>query len=84
MEAGWGGAVHGARTGRGGGRSLPRRSPLRPAAAAVSRRRAGGRSLRSLRQHPGPAMAGVGFAAHRLELLASYQDVIGEDSPTDW
>ncbi|XP_038006192.1 drebrin isoform X2 [Motacilla alba alba] len=29
-------------------------------------------------------MAGVGFAAHRLELLASYQDVIGEDSPTDW
>lgn len=36
------------------------------------------------RQHPGPAMAGVGFAAHRLELLASYQDVIGEDSPTDW
>ncbi|XP_075297521.1 drebrin isoform X2 [Opisthocomus hoazin] len=29
-------------------------------------------------------MAGVGFSAHRLELLASYQDVIGEDSPTDW
>ncbi|XP_059568985.1 drebrin isoform X4 [Alligator mississippiensis] len=32
---------------------------------------------------PGPG-PGVGFGAHRLELLASYQDVIGEDSPTDW
>ncbi|XP_066469802.1 drebrin isoform X4 [Tiliqua scincoides] len=29
-------------------------------------------------------MAGVSFSANRLELLASYQDVIGEDSPTDW
>ncbi|XP_058025241.1 drebrin isoform X2 [Ahaetulla prasina] len=29
-------------------------------------------------------MAGVSFSANRLELLASYQEVIGEDSPTDW
>ncbi|XP_032996360.1 drebrin isoform X4 [Lacerta agilis] len=29
-------------------------------------------------------MAGVSFGANRLELLASYQEVIGEDSPTDW
>uniref|UniRef100_A0A8D0GMF4 Drebrin n=1 Tax=Sphenodon punctatus TaxID=8508 RepID=A0A8D0GMF4_SPHPU len=29
-------------------------------------------------------MAGVSFAAHRLELLASYQEVIEEESPTDW
>ncbi|KAL7985905.1 hypothetical protein Chor_011071 [Crotalus horridus] len=28
-------------------------------------------------------MAGVSFSANRLELLASYQEVIGEDSPTD-
>ncbi|XP_054834519.1 drebrin isoform X1 [Eublepharis macularius] len=29
-------------------------------------------------------MAGVSFGANRLELLASYQEVIAEDSPTDW
>ncbi|XP_025020319.1 drebrin isoform X1 [Python bivittatus] len=29
-------------------------------------------------------MAGVSFSVNRLELLASYQEVIGEDSPTDW
>uniref|UniRef100_A0A803SXB6 Drebrin n=1 Tax=Anolis carolinensis TaxID=28377 RepID=A0A803SXB6_ANOCA len=29
-------------------------------------------------------MAGISFSANRLELLASYQEVIGEDSPTDW
>ncbi|XP_067391227.1 drebrin isoform X2 [Emydura macquarii macquarii] len=29
-------------------------------------------------------MAGVSFGAHRLALLAAYQEVIGEDSPTDW
>uniref|UniRef100_A0ACB8EIF9 Uncharacterized protein n=1 Tax=Sphaerodactylus townsendi TaxID=933632 RepID=A0ACB8EIF9_9SAUR len=28
-------------------------------------------------------MAGVSFGANRLELLASYQEVIAEDSPTD-
>uniref|UniRef100_A0ABM5FKU5 Drebrin isoform X9 n=1 Tax=Pogona vitticeps TaxID=103695 RepID=A0ABM5FKU5_9SAUR len=29
-------------------------------------------------------MAGVSFGANRLELLASYQEVIGEDNATDW
>ncbi|XP_060096134.1 drebrin isoform X2 [Heteronotia binoei] len=29
-------------------------------------------------------MAGVSFSVNRLELLASYQEVIAEDSPTDW
>ncbi|CAM4705894.1 unnamed protein product [Lepidochelys kempii] len=29
-------------------------------------------------------MAGVSFGAHRLALLAAYQEVIGEGSPTDW
>uniref|UniRef100_A0A670IL31 Drebrin n=1 Tax=Podarcis muralis TaxID=64176 RepID=A0A670IL31_PODMU len=39
------------------------------------------------KQHPSlsaAGMAGVSFGANRLELLASYQEVIGEDSPTDW
>uniref|UniRef100_A0A8C8SP02 Drebrin n=1 Tax=Pelusios castaneus TaxID=367368 RepID=A0A8C8SP02_9SAUR len=29
-------------------------------------------------------MAGVSFGEHRLALLAAYQEVIGEGSPTDW
>ncbi|KAK9406396.1 PDZ and LIM domain protein 7 [Crotalus adamanteus] len=78
-----------------GGASSAPRPPGSLAAAAVSPRQAGrrpvlsergsGTALCSRKQHPsdGAGMAGVSFSANRLELLASYQEVIGEDSPTD-
>lgn len=81
---------------RTGGASSAPRPPGSLAAAAVSPRQAGrrpvlsergsGTALCSRKQHPsvGAGMAGVSFSANRLELLASYQEVIGEDSPTDW